>query len=85
MGGTPRLWAAVTFGLPAGRVPAGGAHIGEALRGCAGGQELTNYGYPEDVDIAAELDAGEVVPVLNGERFQPARAARQQPINSRPS
>ncbi|MFF0339570.1 2-phosphosulfolactate phosphatase [Kribbella sp. NPDC004875] len=35
-----------------------------ALSECAGGRELTQYGYPEDVAIAAEVDSSESVPVL---------------------
>jgi 2-phosphosulfolactate phosphatase len=31
---------------------------------CAGGRELTQYGFEEDVAVAAELDASDVVPVL---------------------
>ncbi|MGW7685063.1 2-phosphosulfolactate phosphatase [Kribbella sp. NPDC054772] len=34
------------------------------LHECAGGRELTQYGYPEDVAIAAEVDSSESVPVL---------------------
>lgn len=34
------------------------------LHECAGGRELTQYGYPEDVAIAAEVDASRSVPVL---------------------
>lgn len=34
------------------------------LQDCAGGRELTQYGYPEDVAIAAEADASRSVPVL---------------------
>ncbi|MEU4190389.1 2-phosphosulfolactate phosphatase [Kribbella sp. NPDC026611] len=34
------------------------------LHECAGGRELTQYGYPEDVAIAAELDQSHSVPVL---------------------
>jgi 2-phosphosulfolactate phosphatase len=34
------------------------------LRDCAGGRELTQYGFPEDAAIAAELDASRAVPVL---------------------
>lgn len=52
------------------------AHIGAALRDCASGRELTEYGFPEDVDIAAEVDASDVVPVLTGESFQPVPARR---------
>lgn len=34
------------------------------LHDCAGGRELTQYGYPEDVRIAAEVDESHSVPVL---------------------
>jgi 2-phosphosulfolactate phosphatase len=34
------------------------------LHECAGGRELTQYGYPEDVAIAAEVDESRSVPVL---------------------
>jgi len=34
------------------------------LHDCAGGRELTQYGFPEDVAIAAEVDASQSVPVL---------------------
>ncbi|MFF0265630.1 2-phosphosulfolactate phosphatase [Kribbella sp. NPDC004536] len=34
------------------------------LHECAGGRELTAYGFAADVDVAAEVDQSEVVPVL---------------------
>ncbi|TCC53331.1 2-phosphosulfolactate phosphatase [Kribbella capetownensis] len=34
------------------------------LYDCAGGRELTQYGYPDDVAIAAEVDTSQFVPVL---------------------
>ena len=34
------------------------------LHDCAGGRELTQYGFPEDVAIAAEVDSSRSVPVL---------------------
>lgn len=34
------------------------------LYDCAGGRELTQYGYPDDVAIAAEVDSSQCVPVL---------------------
>lgn len=38
--------------------------LGEALHACASGRELVEQGWPDDVSIAAELDASGVVPVL---------------------
>jgi 2-phosphosulfolactate phosphatase len=49
------------------------AGVREALFGCASGRELAGDGYPQDVEIAAELDASDVVPVLTDERFRPVR------------
>lgn len=41
------------------------------LHECAGGRELTQYGFAEDVAIAAEVDTSDVVPVLvNGRLFR---------------
>jgi 2-phosphosulfolactate phosphatase len=39
------------------------------LRDCASGRELVDAGFGGDVDVAAELDASAVVPVLDGEAF----------------
>jgi 2-phosphosulfolactate phosphatase len=36
----------------------------QLLHECAGGRELTQYGFPEDVAIAAEVDESRSVPVL---------------------
>ncbi len=36
------------------------------LHECAGGRELTQYGFAEDVAIAAEVDESDSVPVLEG-------------------
>jgi 2-phosphosulfolactate phosphatase len=38
-----------------------------ALMDCVGGRELTAWGYPEDVRLAASLDADPTVPVLADE------------------
>jgi 2-phosphosulfolactate phosphatase len=40
------------------------ARAAEALHSCASGLELVAQGWPDDVAIAAELDASDVVPVL---------------------
>ncbi|WP_370415855.1 2-phosphosulfolactate phosphatase [Streptomyces fradiae] len=43
-----------------------------ALHGCASGRELYEYGYPQDVEVAAEIDASTAVPVLVDGAFQEA-------------
>lgn len=43
-----------------------------ALLACASGRELVGYGYPKDVEIAAEVGGSDVVPVLAGESFRPS-------------
>src|SRR5438270_1293948 len=40
------------------------------LRASLSGQELVNAGWLEDVDVATELDADNVVPVLDGNAFR---------------
>lgn len=45
------------------------ADIHGRLHACASGRELAAAGYPEDVDVAAEVDASHVVPLLMGESF----------------
>jgi 2-phosphosulfolactate phosphatase len=42
------------------------------LADCASGRELIAYGYPEDVEVAAEVGASQAVPVLSGESFTAA-------------
>lgn len=41
----------------------------QLLHECAGGRELTEYGFAQDVDVAAELDSSGLVPVLQGDRL----------------
>ncbi len=48
------------------------ADVSHRLRDCASGRELIDYGYGQDVDIAAEFDQSRSVPVLNGACFQAA-------------
>lgn len=43
--------------------------LGAELAACASGRELLDKGYPDDVTIAAELDASEHVPVLRDGAF----------------
>ena len=40
-----------------------------ALLDCASGLELMSAGFGRDVELAAEVDAGDVVPLLRGEAF----------------
>jgi 2-phosphosulfolactate phosphatase len=44
---------------------------GDRLCASASGRELDAIGFGEDVRVAGELDAGDVVPVLEGEAFRP--------------
>jgi 2-phosphosulfolactate phosphatase len=48
----------------AGAYEAMAADVPTLLHDCAGGRELTQYGFPQDVAIAAELDSSRSVPVL---------------------
>ncbi len=43
--------------------------LGPALHDCVSGRELVGAGFAGDVEIAAELDASDRVPVLRGECF----------------
>ncbi|MFJ5832555.1 2-phosphosulfolactate phosphatase [Streptomyces sp. NPDC093089] len=45
-----------------------------ALHGCDSGRELYEYGYPQDVAVAAETDSSTTVPVLVDGAFQEAAA-----------
>jgi 2-phosphosulfolactate phosphatase len=50
-----------------------------ALHDCASGRELATAGFAADVDLAAEVDVADVVPLLRGEVFVDAlRPARQE-------
>ncbi|MFF0558283.1 2-phosphosulfolactate phosphatase [Streptomyces sp. NPDC004266] len=44
-----------------------------ALHGCDSGRELYEYGFPQDVAVAAEIDSSTTVPVLVDGAFQEAR------------
>ena len=50
-----------------------GARLPDDLHDCAGGRELAAAGFADDVAMAAEVDASDVVPVLRGEHFAPER------------
>ncbi len=45
------------------------ADLRAALADCGSGRELISVGYGDDVDVAADLDADDVVPVLTGDGF----------------
>jgi 2-phosphosulfolactate phosphatase len=45
--------------------------LAASLQACAGGRELADAGFAEDVDVAADLDASDVVPVLADAEFRP--------------
>lgn len=47
-----------------------GGSLTEALHDCAGGRELHAAGFGADVDVAAGLDADDVVPLLVGDTFR---------------
>lgn len=42
------------------------------LHGCDSGRELYEYGFPQDVGVAAEIDSSTTVPVLVDGAFQEA-------------
>ncbi|MFC3993322.1 2-phosphosulfolactate phosphatase [Actinoplanes siamensis] len=44
-----------------------------ALLDCVGGRELVEAGYQQDVEVAAELDMSDVVPILSGDSFRPSQ------------
>jgi 2-phosphosulfolactate phosphatase len=44
--------------------------VGAAVRACASGRELIDVGFPDDVEIAAELDRSASVPVLRDGAFR---------------
>jgi 2-phosphosulfolactate phosphatase len=48
------------------------ADLPRLLHECAGGRELTQYGFPEDVAIAAEVDSSRCVPVLRDGKLIPS-------------
>lgn len=48
--------------------------LGDLLRSCASGRELHEAGFGADVDVAAEVDRGTSVPLLDGHVFVAARA-----------
>jgi len=45
-----------------------------AIKACGSARELTAVGFPDDVRVAAELDASDMVPELIGRSFQEAKA-----------
>jgi 2-phosphosulfolactate phosphatase len=49
-------------------------NIRDALAASRSGRELIDLGYPDDVEIATELDVEEAVPLLDGNAFTLARS-----------
>src|SRR5258706_572593 len=47
--------------------------LAEALRGSLSGRELVDAGWPDDVDVASDLDADDLVPILDGNAFRATR------------
>ncbi|HEX7681615.1 MAG TPA: 2-phosphosulfolactate phosphatase [Thermoanaerobaculia bacterium] len=47
--------------------------LADALRGSLSGRELVDAGWPDDVDVASELDADDLVPILDGNAFRATR------------
>lgn len=60
---SPEAWAAAEL------FDAGRDRLRERLRGCVSGRELISWGFGSDVDVAAELNASPIVPVLAGGAF----------------
>jgi 2-phosphosulfolactate phosphatase len=48
------------------------------LRASISGRELTDRGFADDIALAAELDASDLVPILESDRFTATRAARSR-------
>jgi 2-phosphosulfolactate phosphatase len=48
--------------------------IADELHACASGRELVDLGFAGDVEIAAEVDGSDAVPVLDGDAFVRSRA-----------
>ena len=49
------------------------ASLATSLRDCASGRELAAAGFAEDIDVAAELDVSDVVPMLADGEFRAAQ------------
>lgn len=60
---SPEAWAAVDL------FDAGVEHLRERMHHCVGGRELISNGFGADVDVAADIDASSVVPVLEEGAF----------------
>ncbi|MEV0095208.1 hypothetical protein [Streptomyces sp. NPDC050738] len=47
--------------------------VGAAVADCASGRELVGSGYADDVAVATEVDAGDVVPLIVDGAFAASR------------
>lgn len=55
---------------------AGRSSLDDRIRGCVGGRELISKGFESDIDVAVDLNASSVVPVLFDGVFGPADRIR---------
>ena len=60
-------------------------HPADAVRACASGRELVLGGFAADVEIAVEIDASDVVPVLTAGAFGPLADTARRHRGSWPS
>jgi 2-phosphosulfolactate phosphatase len=67
-----RAWAESPEAASARAVYESTRFVADAIRRCASGVELARSGFAEDIDIAVDADASDVVPVRRDGSFQPA-------------
>lgn len=67
-GFSPEAWAAAEL------FDASVDQLNDRIHDCVGGRELSSKGFGNDVDVAADLNASAVVPVITDGAFQPSGA-----------
>lgn len=75
---SPEAWAAVEL------FDAGVSRLKERMHDCVGGRELNSNGFGTDVDVAADLNASAVVPVIVEGAFEPSSGCRGGGVGSSP-